>query len=181
MIVFIAPYTFTQFRTTGNYSAIAMLHTFQFTVAQALGFSVLTSHILAMGLSQSHCHFKSHMKSSWHNLIPFLPFLLYHLLPPSPELDPVLFRLLFCTPCSSASTVVYSSLSHSQSQSYVKTDGQSASLSWNKAPIWGLCPDFHYCHTVAGLLIWGALSDERIGLSFTMYNIQYIYILHAVT
>jgi hypothetical protein len=24
------------------------------------------------------------------------------------------------------------------------------------------------------LLIWGALSDERTGLSFTMYNIQYI-------
>jgi hypothetical protein len=23
-------------------------------------------------------------------------------------------------------------------------------------------------------LIWGALSDERTGLSFTMYNIQYI-------
>jgi hypothetical protein len=28
--------------------------------------------------------------------------------------------------------------SQSQSQSYVKTDGQSASLSWNKAPIGGL-------------------------------------------
>jgi hypothetical protein len=29
-----------------------------------------------------------------------------------------------------------------------------ASLSWNKAPIWGLRPDFYYCQTVAGLLIW---------------------------
>jgi hypothetical protein len=29
----------------------------------------------------------------------------------------------------------------SQSQNYVTTDGQSASLSWNKAPIWGLRPD----------------------------------------
>jgi hypothetical protein len=28
MIGFIAPYTFTQFRTTGNYSAIAILHTY---------------------------------------------------------------------------------------------------------------------------------------------------------
>jgi hypothetical protein len=36
------------------------------------------------------------------------------------------------------------------SQSYVTTDGQSASLSWNKAPIWGLRPDFYYCQTVAG-------------------------------
>jgi hypothetical protein len=56
----------------------------------------------------------------------------------------------------------------SQSQSYVTTDGQAASLSWNKAPIWGLRPDLDYCLTVAGLLIWGALSDERTGLSFAI-------------
>jgi hypothetical protein len=30
----------------------------------------------------------------------------------------------------------------SQSQSYVTTDGQSGSLSWNKVPIWGLRPIF---------------------------------------
>jgi hypothetical protein len=54
MIGFIAPITFTQFGTTGNYSAIVILHTVQFTVAHALGFSVFTSHILAMELSQSH-------------------------------------------------------------------------------------------------------------------------------
>jgi hypothetical protein len=59
------------------------------------------------------------------------------------------------------------SLKSSQVESYVTTDGQSASLSWNKAPIWGLRPDFYYCQTVAGLLMWGALSDERTGLSFT--------------
>jgi hypothetical protein len=29
-----------------------------------------------------------------------------------------------------------------ESESYVATDGQSVSLSWNKAPIWGLWPDF---------------------------------------
>jgi hypothetical protein len=56
----------------------------------------------------------------------------------------------------------------SQSQSYVTTDGQSASLSWNKAPIWGLRPDLYYCWTVAGLLMWGALSVERTGLPFTI-------------
>jgi hypothetical protein len=55
-----------------------------------------------------------------------------------------------------------------ESESYVTTDGQPASLSWNKAPIWGLRPDFNYCLTVAGLLIWGALSDERTGLPFTI-------------
>jgi hypothetical protein len=34
------------------------------------------------------------------------------------------------------------------------------------SPIWGPRPDFCYCNTVAGLLMWGALSDERTGLSF---------------
>jgi hypothetical protein len=41
-------------------------------------------------------------------------------------------------------------LNCSQSQSHVTTDDQSASLSWNKAPIWGLRPDFHHCQTIAG-------------------------------
>jgi hypothetical protein len=54
-----------------------------------------------------------------------------------------------------------------QSQSYITTDGQPASLSWNKAPSWGLRPDLCYCQTVAGFFMWGALSDERTGLSFT--------------
>jgi hypothetical protein len=52
--------------------------------------------------------------------------------------------------------------SNTESESYVTTDGQSASLSWNKAPIWGLRPDFYYCLTLAGLLIRGALSDVTI-------------------
>jgi hypothetical protein len=55
-----------------------------------------------------------------------------------------------------------------QSQSYITTDGQPASLSWNKAPIWGLRPNLDYCLTVAGLLVWGALSDERTGLPFAI-------------
>jgi hypothetical protein len=54
----------------------------------------------------------------------------------------------------------------SESDLYVTTDGRSASLFWNKAPIWGLRPDFYYCQTAAVLLMWGALSDERTGLSF---------------
>jgi hypothetical protein len=45
------------------------------------------------------------MKYSWYSLIPFLPFLLNHLELPSPELDPVPFRLLVRTPCDSASTI----------------------------------------------------------------------------
>jgi hypothetical protein len=27
---------------------------------------------------------------------------------------------------------------------------------------------FYYCQTVAGLLLWGALSDERTGVPFTV-------------
>jgi hypothetical protein len=37
--------------------------------------------------------------------------------------------------------------------------GQSISLS---SPIWGLRPDFLYCQTPAGLLMWGALSDGSV-------------------
>jgi hypothetical protein len=57
---------------------------------------------------------------------------------------------------------------NSESESYVTTDGTSSSLSWNKGPIWGIRPDFYYRQMVAGLLMWGALSDERTGLSFTI-------------
>jgi hypothetical protein len=56
--------------------------------------------------------------------------------------------------------------SESESESYVTTDSQLASLSWNKAPIWGLWPDINYSFTITVLLLWGALSDERTGLSF---------------
>jgi hypothetical protein len=48
----------------------------------------------------------------------------------------------------------------SESESYITTDGQSASLSWNKAPIWGLRPDFYCRLTVAGFL-YGELSLTR--------------------
>jgi hypothetical protein len=34
-------------------------------------------------------------------------------------------------------------IDESESESYVMTDSQSASLSWNKAPIWGLRPDIY--------------------------------------
>jgi hypothetical protein len=42
---------------------------------------------------------------------------------------------------------------NSRVESYVTTDDQPAGVSWNKAPIWGLRPDFYYCQTVAGLLM----------------------------
>jgi hypothetical protein len=73
MIGFIAPYTFAQFRIAGNYSAIAILHTLQFTVTHALGSTGFTSRLLATDLTQSHWHFESHVESSCHRGIPFLP------------------------------------------------------------------------------------------------------------
>jgi hypothetical protein len=54
-------------------SANPDLHTLQFTVKHALCFTVFTRRILATDSWQSHCHFKSHMKSSSHRLNPFLP------------------------------------------------------------------------------------------------------------
>jgi hypothetical protein len=56
----------------------------------------------------------------------------------------------------------------SRVESYVTTDGHSASLSWHKAPIWDLRPDNYYGQTVEGLLMWSPLSDERSGLLFTI-------------
>jgi hypothetical protein len=80
----------TQLGTAGNYSAITDLHTLQFTVTHALEFSVVTSLILATGLSWSHWYLKSHMKSPLYSLIPSLSFLLNHLPLPTPEVDTVL-------------------------------------------------------------------------------------------
>jgi hypothetical protein len=34
------------------------------------------------------------------------------------------------------------------------------------SPIWGSRPDIYYSLTVTVLFLWGALSDERTGLSF---------------
>jgi hypothetical protein len=64
----------------------------------------------------------------------------------------------------------------SLSLSYITTDGQSASLSWNKAPMWGLRPDFYYCLTIT-VFLYGApsLTIGRVCLlQCTMYTIQYI-------
>jgi hypothetical protein len=117
-----------------QYSAIAIVHTFHFTAAHARGFLVFTSRILATGLSKSHCHFNSHVKSSCHSLLPFLQFLLSDFGLPSPELD-VFSRLLFCTPCHSAST---STVKVKVRVTLLLTVGQSVSQQvLVSSPIWG--------------------------------------------
>jgi hypothetical protein len=87
-------------------------------------------------------------------------------------LDNVCLKNLFEESWTKLCIWISQSQSQSQSQSYITTDGQSASLSWNKASIWGLRPDLCYCGTVAGFLMWGALSDERTGLSFAIVTVS---------
>jgi hypothetical protein len=48
------------------------------------------------------------------------------------------------------------------------TNGQPVSLSWCQAVIGVPRPGFCYCQAVVGFLIWGTLSDERMGLLFTI-------------
>jgi hypothetical protein len=63
---------YTVLGTTGNQSAIANLHTVQFTDTHALGLLDFTGRILATDLKAFHSKLKSHMKSSFRSLIPFL-------------------------------------------------------------------------------------------------------------
>jgi hypothetical protein len=53
----------------------------------------------------------------------------------------------------------------SQSQSHIATDGQSVSKSWYQAPS-GAHDQILLLLDSYGLVFWGALSDERMGLSF---------------
>jgi hypothetical protein len=55
--------------------------------------------------------------------------------------------------------------SESESESHITTDGQSASLSWNKTPVWGLRPDFYYRQTFAGLLTRGRVCRLQLLLA----------------
>jgi hypothetical protein len=73
-IGFTDSYTFTQFTTTGNYSTIAILHTFQLTAAHAIGFSAFTSCILATDLSRE-LSLQITMKSFCHLLFSHLGML----------------------------------------------------------------------------------------------------------
>jgi hypothetical protein len=68
----------------------------------------------------------------------------------------------YFTSLHSTALLTTSSRQKSQSQSHIVTDGQSVSKSWCRAS-W---PDIYYCLTVTVLFLWGALSDERTGLSF---------------
>jgi hypothetical protein len=55
-------------------------------------------------------------------------------------------------------------LPKTESESYITTDGQSASLSSNKDPSGAY--DQIFIMSVTDLLTWGALPNERMGLPF---------------
>jgi hypothetical protein len=76
-----------------------------------------------------------------------------------------------------------------QSRSHIATDSPSVSQSVSH---WGLWPDIGYSLTVTVLSLWGALSDERMGLSFVrvivcstmsvvqMYNVFTFYMFYML-
>jgi hypothetical protein len=55
-----------------------------------------------------------------------------------------------------------------ESEFYVTTDRQPASLSWNKAPIWGLRPDLYYSCDSYGLVLVGHPLWREVGSVFCM-------------
>jgi hypothetical protein len=60
-------------------------------------------------------------------------------------------------------------LNQPKSRSHVTTHSQSVSQYVKvSSPLWDLWPDITFCPKVAVLSLWGALSDERSGLSFSV-------------
>jgi hypothetical protein len=82
-------HTHTRTRTRTRTRTHARTHTHTHTHTHTLGFSVFTNRILATTLQHSNYTSitvtEAHMKSSLHNLIPFLSSLLSHLRLPSQE------------------------------------------------------------------------------------------------
>jgi hypothetical protein len=70
---------------------------------------------------------------------------------PTTKLSTELQRHLFSVSLAELNSQLIGS--ESETETYVTTDGQSASLSWCQAPMWVLRPDTYYCLTVAGLLM----------------------------
>jgi hypothetical protein len=64
-------------------------------------------------------------------------------------------------------------LNSAKSQNYLAADGQSASLSWHQVTIWDRDKFFFLLHGISlqkfpfCFLLWGALSDEKSGVSAT--------------
>jgi hypothetical protein len=107
------------------------------------------THTLLSRVMSSLTLLSSHFQ--WHTF----PFLWVLKLFPTPNSNnlPQLNTNSFQTNCNSKSKLCYD-------------QRQSVGLSRCQETTWGPRPDFYYCQTVQDLLMWGTLSDERVGLSF---------------
>jgi hypothetical protein len=115
-----------------NYSecrAISDLQHLQFTVTHALGFLVSTRHLLATDLN-TETNISNHYEA--------LTFLVQWPWNLGTQLKLCLAE------------------SESESESYITTDSQLTSLSWNKAPIWGLRPDIYLSLTITAQFLWAS-------------------------
>jgi hypothetical protein len=66
----------------------------------------------------------------------------------------------------------------SESESYITTDDQSASLSWNKAPIWGLRPDIYLSLTITAMFLWASsLTRGRVRLLYMLLALASVVFL----
>jgi hypothetical protein len=107
-----------QVGTTENYGAIAILHTFQFNVTHALGFSVFTNRILATDLSVSLSLQLTHIVI----LAQSNSFLAISCSYQFRRLNPIVFWLPVCTLQLLNSQIQISNLI-AQNQSYFTTGG----------------------------------------------------------
>jgi hypothetical protein len=84
----------------------------------------------------------------------------------SPQHPPSLFQAFYVFIIRSLATISNGgdSSAPSQSQSHIATDGQSVSKSWYRAPSWA-CDQIFFFWQLRLCFLWGALSDERTGLS----------------
>jgi hypothetical protein len=75
-------------------------------------------------------------------------------------------------------TVVPTELFWSESESYITTDSQSASLSWNKAHIWGLRPDIYLSLTITAMFLWASsLTRGRVWLLYMLLALASVVFL----
>jgi hypothetical protein len=72
----------------------------------------------------------------------------------------------------------YSLAPFNESESYITTDSQSASLSWNKTPIWSLRPDIYLSLTITALFLWASsLMRGRVWLLYMLLALASVVFL----